>query len=206
VRADPGYRLVLASASVGRLETLRRAGLRPEVIVSGVDESADDRSSPAELVERLAVAKCRTVAAGVSTGSATIVIGCDSVLDLDGTALGKPANADDARRRWQSMRGRTGRLITGHCVRLLGRGEPLEVTAVATTQVRFADVSDAEIEAYLATGEPLGVAGAFTISGLGGAFVTDIEGDPHNVVGISLPLLREMLMRLGVPWPDLWRR
>jgi len=192
--------LVLASASPARLATLRAAGVHPSVIVSGVDESVVSGLPPADLALRLAELKCDAVAAQVTDGA--LVLGCDSVLDLDGEALGKPADADDAVRRWVAMRGRSGILRTGHCLRDTAAGTRLAATA--STVVHFADVSDAEIAAYVASGEPLEVAGAFTVDGLGGAFVTGIEGDHHNVVGLSLPLLRSLLADLGHAWTDLW--
>ncbi len=212
-------RVVLASASPARRALLRAAGVEPEVVVSGVDEDAleDDlarqgRTSPAELCEALALAKGtavgdRLVGDGVRDG---VVVACDSVLDLDGVPLGKPDDADDAVRRWRAMRGRTGILRTGHFVARLdrwGRGwtaAPASTTAVASTLVVFADLDDATIDAYVATGEPLHVAGAFTLDGLGGPFVERIDGDPSNVVGLSLPLLRRLLAELGVAWTDLW--
>jgi septum formation protein len=194
-------RLVLASGSPARLETLRRAGVEPEVVVSGVDESQVTAQRPADVALELAQAKAHAVASRLH--GPAMVVGCDSVLELDGRAHGKPASAEDAVRRWQVMRGRRGVLHTGHCVvdTTTGRTE----SATESTAVHFAAVSDAEIRAYVATGEPLQVAGAFTVDGLGGAFVRRVDGDPHNVVGISLPLLREMLLRLGVAWPTLWR-
>jgi septum formation protein len=203
--ADPAYRVVLASASPARLATLRRTGVDAEAMVSGVDETGVDAAGTAELTLLLATAKCRAVASRLDPpGRQTIVIGCDSLLELDGGALGKPADADDARGRWRAMRGRTGSLVTGHCVRLLGADGVREASAVAATVVRFAELTDAEVDAYVATGEPLGVAGAFTIDGLGAPFVSGVDGDPHNVVGISLPLLRQLLAGLGVRWTDLW--
>lgn len=199
-------RLVLASASPARLATLRSAGVGPEVVVSGVDESQVQVDDPARLALELARMKARAVAEGLDlaeSGSAW-VIGCDSVLELDGAVHGKPADADEARLRWRAMRGRSGVLHTGHCLVETASGR--EVARSADTVVHFAEPSDDEIEAYVATGEPLQVAGAFTLDGLGGAFVRGIEGDPHTVVGIGLPLLREMFAELGVRWTDLWAR
>jgi septum formation protein len=193
--------LVLASQSPARLATLRSAGVEPVVIVSGVDESVLDGLAPADLARGLAELKCRTVAARDDLPAGALVLGCDSVLELDGQALGKPADAADAVRRWQAMRGRSGVLHTGHCLRSAS-GEELSQTA--STTVHFADVDDEEVAAYVATGEPLHVAGAFTLDGLGGAFVTGIEGDPHNVVGVSLPVLRVLVGRLGHAWTSLW--
>ncbi|MBZ5733290.1 Maf-like protein [Nocardioides sp. TRM66260-LWL] len=194
---------VLASASPARLATLRAAGLDPEVIVSGVDESQVVGLPPAELALRLAGLKCAAVHPQVADG--TLVLGCDSVLELDGEALGKPADADDAVARWRRMRGRSGVLHTGHCLRVGGDADAVAAVTASTT-VHFAEIDDAEIEAYVATGEPLHVAGAFTVDGLGGGFVTRIEGDHHNVVGVSLPVLRDLVRRLGRSWPDLWAR
>lgn len=197
-------RLVLASASPARLSTLRNAGVEPVVVVSGVDESQLEGLPPAELALQLAELKSAAVAGRDELPDAALVLGCDSVLELAGAALGKPDDAADARRRWRAMRGRSGILHTGHCLTDTGSGRV--AAATASTVVRFADVTDAEIDAYVATGEPLAVAGAFTVDGLGGAFVTAIEGDHHNVVGVSLPLVRELLAELGHEWTDLWRR
>jgi septum formation protein len=193
-------RLVLASASPARLATLRAAGIEPSIVVSGVDEDQVTGLAPAALAQRLADLKCAAVAEQLTDGS--LVLGCDSVLDLDGAALGKPVDPDEAVARWRAMRGRTGTLHTGHCLRDTASGR--EVTGTGSTVVHFADVTDAEIAAYVDSGEPLEVAGAFTIDGLGGAFVTAIEGDHHNVVGLSLPLLRDLIAELGHAWTDLW--
>ncbi len=203
--AAPGWRLVLASASPGRRSTLRAAGIEPQVQVSGVDETPLVTEPPVALVLRLAELKARAVARRLRPGtSPVLVLGCDSMLELDGVAYGKPRDAADAAARWRAMRERSGVLHTGHhVVRLDARAE---AGATASTRVDFAAVSDTEIDAYVATGEPLRVAGGFTIDGLGGAFVRGVEGDPHNVVGISLPLLRELVAELGVAWTDLWAR
>ncbi|MFI5426233.1 Maf family protein [Aeromicrobium sp. UC242_57] len=174
-------RVVLASQSPARLATLRSAGIEPEVIVSGVDEDQISSTDAANLAAALAQLKCRAVASDVD-GTA-LVIGCDSVLAFEGEIFGKPSDPAQAVARWRRLRGRSAVLHTGHCVR---RGD-VELIESASTIVHFAQVSDAEIDAYVATGEPLHVAGAFTIDGLGGAFISGIEGDHHNVVGLSLP-------------------
>ncbi|GAA1751804.1 Maf family protein [Aeromicrobium alkaliterrae] len=190
-------KIVLASQSPARLATLHAAGVKPEVVVSGVDESQIQSRDPANLASALAQLKCRTAAADRPDD---LVIGCDSVLAFEGEILGKPGDAATATARWRRMRGRSGVLHTGHCLRL--RGD--EVVEAASTVVHFADVSDDEIAAYVATGEPLHVAGGFTIDGYGAAFVRGIEGDPGTVVGISIPLLRELVADLGLRWTDLW--
>ncbi|MBA8793337.1 septum formation protein [Friedmanniella endophytica] len=205
IPAGSRLRVVLGSASPARLATLRSAGLDPEVIVSGVDETVVTTTVPAELAQQLAELKADAVLPRVGAGPA-LVIGCDSVLELDGEVFGKPHTAAVATERWRRMRGRSGVLHTGHRLLLVEGGDVRRVGRAAATTVHFADLTDAEIEAYVATGEPLVVAGAFTLDGLGGAFVTGIEGDPHNVVGISLPLLRALVGELGLDWPDLWAR
>jgi septum formation protein len=194
--------LVLASASPARLATLRSAGIDPVVIVSGVDETQLDGLPPAELALQLAELKCGAVAVRDDVPAQALVLGCDSVLELGGEALGKPESAEVAIERWREMRGRSGVLHTGHCLREAATGRV--AAATASTTVHFADVTDEEIAAYVATGEPLWVAGAFTIDGLGGAFVESIEGDHHNVVGVSLPLLRGLVVELGHSWTGLW--
>ena len=191
--------IVLASGSGARLGVLRAAGLDPEVVVSGVDESAFTAGSPAELAGLLANAKAAAVAAGRRDG---LVIGCDSLLDLDGRALGKPRSAQEATACWREMSGRTGTLVTGHCVINAATGQ--QAAAVAATTVRFGTPSEEEIAAYVASGEPLAVAGAFTLDGRGGWFVEGIDGDHGNVLGVSLPLLRRLLADLGVAVTSLW--
>ncbi|WP_327677590.1 nucleoside triphosphate pyrophosphatase [Kitasatospora sp. NBC_00458] len=192
--------LVLASASPARLGLLRQAGLDPRVVVSGVDEDAITAATPAELALVLAEAKAAAVAAGLTDGE--LVIGCDSVLELDGLALGKPADAAEALARWRSMRGRAGVLRTGHCVIDTANGR--QTSATASTTVRFGTPDDAEVAAYIATGEPLQVAGAFTLDGRSAPFVEGIDGDAGNVIGLSLPLLRALLAELDVRITDLW--
>jgi septum formation protein len=192
-------RVVLASASPARLAVLRAAGVSPQVIVSGVDEDAHPAATTQELVSLLAQAKAGAVAAGLDDG---VVIGCDSMLDLDGVAYGKPADAAEAIALWRHMAGREGMLCTGHCV--IDAATGASVQAVAVTTVRFGTPTDDEIETYVATGEPLKMAGGFTIEGLGGWFVDSIDGDHNNVIGISLPLLRGLLAELGVTIPALW--
>lgn len=205
--------LVLASASPARLTTLRAAGVHPSVVVSDVDEPAVQAEAaqrygelePGDVALLLARAKCEAVAAELTTSA--LVLGCDSVLELDGEVHGKPADAAQATARWRAMRGRSGILHTGHWLRDErdpddgGTGATLGATA--STTVHFAALTDEEVDAYVATGEPLAVAGAFTVDGLGGPFVTAIEGDHHTVVGLSLPLLRELLAEIGVGWFDV---
>jgi septum formation protein len=194
-------RFVLASQSPARLQTLRDAGVEPEVIVSGVDEDHVTADSPGELARTLAVLKARAVVATLDDHAT--VLGCDSVLEIDGVAYGKPGTAEVARERLRAMRGRSGILHTGHCI--FDTATRRELRELASTVVHFADLTDDEIDAYVETGEPLVVAGSFTVDGLGGPFVTGIEGDYHNVVGVSLPLLRTMLAEVGIPWPALWK-
>ncbi|MCX6397090.1 MAG: Maf family protein [Propionibacteriales bacterium] len=193
-------RLILASASPARLATLRAAGLDPEVIVSGVDEDQVDLEDPAEYALKLAQLKAVAVAADQPRA---LVIGCDSVLEFDGEIFGKPVDEADATERWQRMRGNAGVLHTGHC--LIDTHREVWLARSAATQVRFAHLDDDEIAAYVATGEPLRVAGAFTLDGRGAAYVSGITGDPHNVVGISVPLLRLMFDELGFIWHEFWR-
>jgi len=263
-------RVVLASRSPARLATLHAAGITPLVRVSDVDEDAvlaalpggrafgTGATTPADEVGALAAAKCLAVATSLMTGDLNgpedadgtgritdaqrlVVIGCDSMLEMDGQMLGKPHEPDVARHRIRQMRGRDAALWTGHHVVVLDspavspsddpglRSDPQvapsgrahattrendpgprrwhltsQAGAAASTIVHFGDMTDAEIDAYVDSGEPLGVAGSFTVDGLGGPFITGIEGDYHSVVGLSLPLMRTMLRRLGIFWPDLW--
>ena len=203
MQTDIAYRLILASASPARRALLKAAGIDVDVAVSGVDESVVEADDAYTVSLALARMKARTVAARMRAEPGVLILGCDSVLAFDGEILGKPADADEAIKRWQAMRGRSGVLHTGHHLTDLVGGHQAE--GVGTTVVHFADISDEEIEEYVATGEPLRVAGAFTIDGRGAAFVERVEGDPGNVVGLSLPLLRRLLAELGIPITGLWR-
>lgn len=213
--------IVLASKSSGRLATLRAAGIEPQVAVSEVDEraveqqvrSAQPDCGPQVVVQALALAKAQAVAHQLGRSGLAgwrYVVGCDSMLLIDGQLVGKPASADDAVERWRSMRGRSATLFTGHAVIALSPTEVYspdspQTQGVSQAVINFSQVSDKEIAAYVASGEPMYCAGAFTIDGLGGAFIESIEGDPHGVVGLSLPLLRRLLAQLGVTWTDLWQ-
>ncbi|OBA63477.1 septum formation inhibitor Maf [Mycobacterium sp. 1100029.7] len=205
-------RVVLGSASTGRLKVLRQAGIDPLVVVSGVDEDAliDDLgpdASPGDVVGTLARAKAEQVATELDADvrADCVVIGCDSMLSLDGQLCGKPGTAEAARRQWRLMGGRHGQLHTGHCLLRLVDGDITERDVrSAYTTVHFAQPTDADLNAYIADGEPLGVAGGFTLDGLGGWFVERIEGDPANVIGVSLPLLRRMLQTIGLSVNTLW--
>ncbi|HUC25428.1 MAG TPA: Maf family protein [Streptosporangiaceae bacterium] len=192
--------LVLASGSRGRLRLLRDAGFDPEVIVSGVAETNDDGLATADLVTALAERKAAAVAA-LRPGA--LVLGCDSLLDLDGDSLGKPATQQDAIAVWKRLAGSEGTLYTGHCL-IHGPASRRAIGAAATT-IRFGNPTDAEIAAYAATGEPLSLAGAFSIDGRAAAFVDGIDGDAGNVIGVSLPLMRRLLADVGVAVTDLWR-
>lgn len=202
------YSFVLASASPARRRVLADAGISPIVQVSGVDEEALTAAliaergaiAPADLALLLAQAKARDVARHVAEQPGHLVVGCDSVFELDGIAYGKPLTPEVAIERITAMAGRTGLLHTGHWVVLDGR----EVGRTATTTVEFAPMQAAEIAAYVATGEPLQVAGAFTLDGRAAPYVRRIIGDPSNVLGISLPTMRDLVESLGVPWPALW--
>jgi septum formation protein len=204
--------VVLGSASSGRLQVLRQAGVDPLVRVSGVDEDALisglGDAEPGAVVCALARAKAEHVAADLDSAVAAdcVVIGCDSMLHFDGMLLGKPGSAEAARKQWKSMGGRSGELVTGHCVLRLSGGVSVgEQVEYARTTVHFGIPSDGDLEAYLASGEPLQVAGGFTLDGLGGWFVDRIEGDPSNVIGLSLPLIRRLLAVVGLSVTGLWR-
>jgi len=208
-------RLVLASTSPARLTLLRNAGIDPVTIAPGVDE--DEVAARAEsmglisgthdMVHILAKAKAEAVVG--NPDAAGLIIGCDSSLEFEGESLGKPHDPAVARERWRRIRGKSGVLHSGHWLIDNRHPKPGQLApatgATGSTIVHFANLSDAEIDAYVATGEPLKVAGAFTLDGLGGAFVSSIEGDPHTVIGLSLPILRELTIKLGVDYTSLWR-
>lgn len=209
--------VILASASTGRLCVLRGAGLDPQVHVAAVDEEgllADHAAHLDGLPDLpraeaatclLATAKARAAAAALAPlAPGTLVIGCDSLLLHDGVLQGKPHTPERARARWLAQRGQTAHLVSGHALIWAGEDGLAERSAAAATRIHFADLSEAEIDAYVATGEPLGVAGAFTLDGLGGPFVDAIEGDYHAVIGLSLPLVRRLAADLGIFWPCLW--
>jgi septum formation protein len=193
---------VLASASTARLRLLREAGFDPIVVVSGVDEETITAEDPHDLVRLLAEAKTAAVVGRADVPPDALVLGCDSMLLFDGRMLGKAASADDALDRWRRMRGREGTLLTGHCLHDTRRGAG--AGGVAATTVRFGSPTDDEIAAYIASGEPLQVAGSFTIDGRGGSFVERIDGDHGNVVGVSLPLVRTLLQQHSVGVHELW--
>lgn len=206
-------RLVLGSASSGRLKVLRQAGVEPLVRVSGLDEDGliaamGPDAAPDEVVRTLARAKAEHVAGMLGDQHVTadcVVLGCDSMLYLNGQLCGKPASTDDARRQWRSMAGRAGQLHTGHCLIQLRDHDVVRVEAqTSITTVHFGTPSDSDLEAYLASGEPLRVAGAFTLDGLGGWFIDGVDGDPSTVIGVSLPLLRSLLARCGLSVAGLW--
>ncbi len=211
-QVPPVTRLVLGSASTGRLSVLRGAGIEPLVVVSGVDEDAviaelGPQATAGQVVAALAAAKADAVAAALDPDMANdcVVVGCDSMLEVDGRLSGKPDSADTARAQWNSMGGRAGVLHTGHCVLRLRAAAVVQSEAeVGSTAVHFAKPAASDLNAYIAGGEPLGVAGAFTLDGRGGWFVDRIEGDPSNVIGLSLPLLRRLLDRLGLSISQLW--
>jgi len=210
----------LASTSPARLMLLRQAGIEPRTLAPDVDEDAViagveaaesrrlDADEHVQLLARRKAADVATRVAAEDSGFDGIVIGGDSMFEIGGEILGKPLTAEAATRRWRAMRGRTGTLHSGHSViRVSPYADPREAHAVAAASVTFAsDVTDAEIDAYVASGEPLQVAGAFTIDSLGGAFIERVVGDPSTVVGMSLSTVRNLAGELGVTWPDLWNR
>jgi septum formation protein len=205
-------RVVLGSASPGRLKVLRQAGIDPLVVVSGVDEDLvtaglGPDASPNAVVSALAAAKAEQVAGELNGAVAAdcVVIGCDSMLYIDGRLCGKPQSAPAAVSQWGQLAGRSGRLYTGHCLlRLRGGAITHREVESACTTVHFAVPASADLQAYVASGEPLRVAGGFTLDGLGGWFIDGVDGDPSNVIGLSLPLLRSLVQRVGLSVAALW--
>lgn len=206
-------RLVLASSSPARLSLLKAAGIDPEIVAPTVDEQAltekirtsDPGTSTSNLVQYLANAKAESVIDDPKTHGA-LVLGGDSALEFQGATLGKPHLPEVAIERWKKLRGNHGVLHSGHClIDNRDPASPKSVSKTSSTKVFFADISDEEIAAYVATGEPLKVAGAFTIDGIGGAFLERIEGDAHTVVGLSLGVLRALAKELSIEYTSLWR-
>jgi septum formation protein len=193
--------VILASSSSSRLRLLESAGITPKVLVSGVDEEASefDLLSPAELVIALAILKAHTVKENAPENS--LIIGCDSTFEFNGKSLGKPGNRENAIARCKELSGKSGYLHTGHCLIDLKQG--IELSERSTAKVQFAQMTEAEIIDYVDSGEPLNVAGGFTLDGLSAPFITNIEGDPSGIIGLSLPLLRKMVISLGYNWPEL---
>jgi septum formation protein len=193
--------VILASSSASRLRLLESAGITPKVLISGVDEEASefDLLSPAELVIALAILKAHTVKESAPENS--LIIGCDSTFEFSGKSLGKPGNRENAIARCKELSGKSGYLHTGHCLIDLKQG--IELSERSTAKVQFAQMTEAEIIDYVESGEPLNVAGGFTLDGLSAPFITNIEGDPSGIIGLSLPLLRKMIISLGYSWPEL---
>ena len=193
--------LILASASPSRLRLLESVGITPSILVSGVNEDASEFESlsPAELVIALAILKAHTVKDKAPVNS--LIIGCDSTFEFEGKSLGKPVTKTKAIERCKQLSGKTGYLHTGHCLIDLRQG--IELSERSTAKVQFAQMTDAEIIDYVDSDEPLNVAGGFTLDGLSAPFITKIEGDPSGIIGLSLPLLRKMIISLGYSWPEL---
>ncbi len=193
--------IILASASPSRLRLLESVGITPSILVSGVNEDASEFESlsPAELVIALAILKAHTVKDKAPVNS--LIIGCDSTFEFEGKSLGKPVTKTKAIERCKQLSGKTGYLHTGHCLIDLRQG--IELSERSTAKVQFAQMTDAEIVDYVDSDEPLNVAGGFTLDGLSAPFITKIEGDPSGIIGLSLPLLRKMIISLGYSWPEL---
>jgi len=196
-------RIILASASLSRKRLLESAGISPEVLVSGVDEEdpALLALKPSEMVIALAIMKAHTVRNTFPVGDNAIVIGCDSTFECEGANLGKPLTRDAAIARAKSMRGKSGYLHTGHSV--IDTAQDIEVSDISTSKVSFVEMTDREIDDYVDSGEPLQVAGGFTLDGRSAPFISHIDGDPSGIIGLSLPTLRKIMINLGLEWGDL---
>ena len=193
--------IILASSSPSRLRLLESVGVKPEVIVSGIDEESPEFNSlsPSDLVIKLASLKADAVKSRAPINS--LIIGCDSTFDFNGKSLGKPLNRENAIERSKLLSGKFGYLHTGHCIIDVKNGK--EINKLSSAKVQFAEMTNEEIVDYVDSGEPLNVAGGFTLDGLSAPFITSIEGDPSGIIGLSLPLLRNMVMSLGYSWLDI---
>jgi septum formation protein len=196
-------RIILASASPSRKRLLESSGITPEIFVSGVDEEDPDLLAlkPSEMVIALAIMKAHTVRQNHPVGDNALVIGCDSTFEFNGENLGKPLTRDAAIARAKMMRGKSGYLHTGHSV--IDTAQDIEVSDISTSKVTFVDMTDREIEEYVESGEPLQVAGGFTLDGRSAPFISHIDGDPSGIIGLSLPTLRKIMINLGLEWGDL---